>query len=79
MNVKDILDLVTGTFGRVTTAINAAQPVTTDILDRVNPIVEQGKALVDIGKHLFEGKKPTPEQLAVVEKARHDLAADLSR
>lgn len=72
MNIGNILDLIRGILGKVTAAVNTAEPIVGTILDQVNPIVEQGNMLVDIGKDLFAGKEPDPAKLAAAEKLRHD-------
>lgn len=78
MNVSSIFDLIRGTLGRVTNAVNTAQPVANDIVDKVGPLVETSKQLVDIGKGLFQGRDPTKEQIALVRKVQHDLAQGIA-
>ena len=78
MNVGSILDLIAGALPRITGAVNAAQPVAQSVVADAQTAVGHVETLVGIGKDLFQGKAPTPEQLAAAEKIRHDLAQQIA-
>lgn len=77
MDIGKILGLIGGTFDKVVSTAQTAQPGVHNLLDSVGPIVQQGKDLVDVGMSLFKGEEPDPAKLAAAEALRHDKDAKI--
>lgn len=70
MDIGSIFNDITKWIGILKNAADKGTPVATDLVNNVGGAVTQ---LIEIGKDLFEGKKPTPEQLAAAQKLNEDL------
>jgi len=67
INIGNIFDLILGKTDDVVKAVNDAQPTVKDAISNVQDVVGDVKTLINVGKSLFEGKKPDPAELAAAE------------